>query len=209
MHTLGAVHGRTRSRPVLRLASAFANSEVIELAAGESAEANARAMAVLQRSAKPIVLSRSEQSVNEILIAAMRSAYASSGVSAQDFYSQCQAVGLETLAKMAIDALAEPALNDQVPAKETGLPLLLALALGVYDWFKSQVSDDAPANNALLAGVDLLAIYGVGFPKWTGGPLSCLTMFQRGELVCSGSQELIDQLEWQFKNELGYALSAA
>ena len=166
-------------------------------------------MAVLQRSAKAIVLSRSAQSVNEVLLTAMRAAYANAGVSAQNFYTQCEAVGLESLARIAIDDLAVPAQNTQVPNKELGLPLLLGLSVAVYDWLTSQLSDDDSANDALLAGVDLLAIYGVGFPKWTGGPLSCLSMFQRGELAYSGSQELIAQLQWQFKNELGYKLSAA
>ncbi len=209
VHQLGSAPSGTGAKPVLRLVNNFARSEVVELAAAESAESNARAMAVLQRSAKAIVLSRSAQSVNEVLLTAMRAAHANAGVSAQNFYTQCEAVGLESLARIAIDDLAVPAQNTQVPNKELGLPLLLGLSVAVYDWLTSQLSDDDSANDALLAGVDLLAIYGVGFPKWTGGPLSCLSMFQRGELEYSGSQELIAQLQWQFKNELGYKLSAA
>lgn len=209
VHQLGSAPSGTGAKPVLRLVNNFARSEVVELAAAESAESNARAMAVLQRSAKAIVLSRSAQSVNEVLLTAMRAAHANAGVSAQNFYTQCEAVGLESLARIAIDDLAVPAQNTQVPNKELGLPLLLGLSVAVYDWLTSQLSDDDSANDALLAGVDLLAIYGVGFPKWTGGPLSCLSMFQRGELAYSGSQELIAQLQWQFKNELGYKLSAA
>ncbi|MEX1667391.1 enoyl-CoA hydratase-related protein [Zhongshania guokunii] len=194
-------------KPVLRLSGTFAESEVLELAPGKSAEDTALAMAVLQRSGKPIVVSRSAKSVNEVLISAMRSAYAGAGVSAQNFYTQCEAVGLEWLAQTAIEELAEPARSLQVTDRALGLPLLLGLSLDVYAWLKNEFGDSA--NDALLAGIDLLAVYGVEFPKWTGGPLSCLTMFQRGELKYSGAQALLAQLEWRFKNELGYKLAAA
>lgn len=198
------------AKPVLRLTASFGESEVLELAAGKSTDDTALAMSVLQRSGKAIVLSRSAQSVNDVLIAGMRSAYARSGVSAQNFYTQCEAVGLEYLAQIAIDELAEPARSLQTPDQALGLPLLLNLSFDVYTWLKPQLDGHSnTVSDGLLAGIDLAAVYGVKFPKWSGGPLSCLTMFQRGELKYSGAQALLTQLEWRFKNELGYKLVAA
>ena len=199
------------AEPVLRLVQPFEQSEVLELAASGSDEADARALAVLENSGKTIVLTRTENSVNGVLAKALRDASAGSGASPEQFFAQCAALGLDRLHSLTLDH-PEGATGAVEPDKEAAYRLLLTLSLAVAEWLSKEPSVEltpgAKGVDALLAGVDLLAVYGVGFPKWTGGPLSCLTMFQRGELNCPGAAELLSRCAWRFKNEWGYHLQA-
>lgn len=196
--------------PLLRLLREFSKSEVLELVSSGDARADARAIAVLQSSAKPVVLTRSADSVNQVLIAGLREAFTESGESRETFFARCEAVGLAPLFEFALGEAPELVESNRLDKTE-GLPLLLALSTRVAVWLSGELpkEGDAKAKDALLAGVDLLAVYGVGFPKWTGGPLSCLTMFQRGELELKGSTTALSRIPFRFKNEWGYSLQAA
>jgi 3-hydroxyacyl-CoA dehydrogenase/enoyl-CoA hydratase/3-hydroxybutyryl-CoA epimerase len=193
--------------PELRYVGDLAKNQVLELASGADEKQTARAFALLQTSAKPVVLSSSgSTSVNEVLLQACRDTFAETGKTREAFELSASAVGLSGLVNMALDGARTSSTSYQYdPAyHEAGLSLLLDLSLAVYRLVVEQLSGDTDKDKVTLAGMDLLAVYGGDFPSWTGGPLSCLTMFQRLELKTEGAAEKLSPLAYTFKNELGY-----
>ena len=87
--------------------------------------------------------------------------------------------GLFTAAGLTI----APVDGDAAGARTSGLELLIAVACEAA----------ACLAEGLLAtpeDVDVLAVIGLGFPAWTGGPLSLLDMIGHGELAVSTTREL-------------------
>ena len=66
--------------------------------------------------------------------------------------------------------------------------------------------------NGRYEELDVLAVLGLGWPKWTGGPVAFLAMLQRGELPAQGlASDLLvalDGLEEPLKIKAGYSRPA-
>ncbi|AKH69064.1 enoyl-CoA hydratase/carnithine racemase [Spongiibacter sp. IMCC21906] len=191
--------------PEFRFVGDFTKSEVLELYVGTDLEKAAKAMSLAQTSGKSVVLSRSAESVNKVLLATCGAIAANSD--AQALTRAVAAVGLSKQMAEALSVDYAPTLEVQAADKQFGLDILAELSLAVATFAAAALTGDEDKDATLLAGIDLLSVYGTGFPKWSGGPLSCLTMFQRGEL--SSSKMNIADLEWTFKSPWGYKASKA
>lgn len=187
-------------KPCLRIVGDFSSAEAVELVKGKDSEATAKALALLSTSGKAVVLTDTETSVNSVLLSGIRKAWSASDMSTSRFMSLGAAVGLDKMMRHVLPCAAQLAVAESDRA--AGNMLLLLLCERVYHWIEPRLT--GKGDKDMLAGVDLLAVYGAGFPKWTGGPLSCLGMFQRGEIDCPVASDLAASLEWTFKDELGY-----
>lgn len=84
-----------------------------------------------------------------------------------------------------------------------GMTVLVEMALAAWQCLKAGAIDNAEM-------LDVLVVYGLGYPKWTGGPLSLLAMYQREELDTVQLPEELKQqiaaIDTPLKNRAGYAL---
>ncbi|MBR9909978.1 MAG: hypothetical protein GYB33_06440 [Gammaproteobacteria bacterium] len=115
--------------------------------------------------------------------------------------------GLASVELLQSMQLLDPALDTAAPrnssarARSAGLNALLEMSVAAYDCLQSGVIDDAEM-------LDVLAVYGIHFPKWTGGPIALLAMAQRAEVdVGSLREELrkkVEAIELPLKNWAAY-----
>lgn len=189
--------------PELRVVGELKRNEAFELYRGESEQAGAAALALVLKSGKPVVVTDSAVSVNGVLLDAC-ARLGKDGDSAA-LLRAAVAVGLSDtmISAMGLTPQSDVAWGEEDQA--AGIDLLAQLSLTGFEFAKSALSGDEARDVAMLAGTDLLSVYGVGFPKWTGGPLSCLTMFQRGELTSSSVDTSAADLA--FKGPLGYQVA--
>jgi hypothetical protein len=92
-----------------------------------------------------------------------------------------------------------------------GIELLIKVALAVVNYLQGEQQGTTDMESR--AGmVDLLAVVGLGFPAWTGGPISLLSMIQYSELdgfdVPSDLAALVNDLPVQLKSAAGYMFTA-
>lgn len=86
-------------------------------------------------------------------------------------------VELDSSLKLIDNSLTLPTVQDVVEVDPAaGLNVLAEMALVAYGC----LIDGAINDPEML---DVLMVYGLGFPKWTGGAISFLTMLQRGEIA--------------------------
>jgi hypothetical protein len=82
--------------------------------------------------------------------------------------------------------------------KATGLDMLGTVAMAALR-----------CCNSRFEALDVLAVFGLGWPKWTGGPIAYLAMLQREEVPADGlSAALVAALatlEQPLKNKASYA----
>lgn len=191
------------AKPELRVVGDLKKNEVLELYSGSDQQAAASALALVLAAGKPVVVSESAISVNGLLLSACKKV--ASGKDQAALLRAAVAVGLGSVM---IDAMGLAKKGEVVwdeADKAAGTDLLAQLSLEVYRFAEARLSGDEGRDVAMLAGIDLLSVYGVGFPKWTGGPLSCLTMFQRGELSSAAIE--LGGVEFVFKGALGYQVA--
>ena len=158
----------------LRVVDDFERSEFAEIA-GVDDDAIARALSVANRLRMTPVVTRAETAgPSQRLLDATRTHAArhlgtpiarAAVAHALDLGGLLQRAGLE------VAALAPYTDVDRV----YGLELLTAVALEA-----ARVLDEGALASA--EEVDVLAVVGLGFPAWSGGPLSYLDMLRRGEL---------------------------
>jgi 3-hydroxyacyl-CoA dehydrogenase / enoyl-CoA hydratase / 3-hydroxybutyryl-CoA epimerase len=119
------------------------------------------------------------------------------------FASAVTAVGLEDMASLLDPRFTADTSRPATAAdRAAGLTLLTELSLEALD--------------ALVSGrieqpelLDVLTVYGIHFPRWTGGPVSFLAMLQRGECETVGLnqrlQRRIEQIGHALKEKSSYA----
>jgi 3-hydroxyacyl-CoA dehydrogenase/enoyl-CoA hydratase/3-hydroxybutyryl-CoA epimerase len=159
----------------LRIAEAFEVADFAEIA-GPAAEARARALAIAQRlRMTPVVTTVSGAEPAQRLLQATSIAARQHAASPSARAALAHALDLEALftrAGLEVGELAGYTDVDRV----YGLTLLTAVAMEA-----ARLLDEGVLATA--AEVDVLAVVGLGFPAWSGGPLSYLDMLRRGELA--------------------------
>lgn len=159
----------------VRYAGAFDRCEAVEVAA-EPGEAAARVLAVVNRlRLVPVAAGAARPGPTERLLGAVRAWNAAGDIDAAARARFAVALDLGRLfANAGLETA--PSAGEPDPAdREQGLALLAAVA--------------AEAAACLAEGVlgsvedgDVLAVVGLGFPAWTGGPLSFADGVARGEI---------------------------
>ncbi|MBK8958979.1 MAG: enoyl-CoA hydratase/isomerase family protein [Proteobacteria bacterium] len=159
----------------LRLAAPFEHADGVEIA-GSDAAATAVALGIAQRlRMTPVVTTAATPGAVHTLQEAVR-AYAAQHIgSASARAAAAHALDLEALfvrAGLEVAALAGYTDVDRV----YGLKLLTTVALEA-----ARLLDEGVF--ACAEDADVLAVFALGFPAWSGGPLSYLDMLRRGELA--------------------------
>ncbi|MFT6550954.1 MAG: 3-hydroxyacyl-CoA dehydrogenase/enoyl-CoA hydratase/3-hydroxybutyryl-CoA epimerase [Zhongshania marina] len=102
--------------------------------------------------------------------------------------------------------------NTGVEDRSHGLNMLAVVGLAALKALEARFADSLSSHVDAIEGADLLAIYALNYPKWTGGPLSFLAMLQRKEidpaLLSDELQSAVANLQWRLKDERGYCALA-
>ena len=158
----------------LRMVDDFERAEFAEIAATTHAAA-ARALSIANRlRMTPVVTSANDCGPAQRLLAATRDYAEQHIASATARAAAAHALDLQMLFSRAELEVGKLAGYTDVD-RECGLMLLTAVALEA-----ARLLDEGVLANA--EEVDVLAVVGLGFPAWSGGPLAYLDMLRRGEL---------------------------
>jgi hypothetical protein len=158
----------------LRVVDDFERCEFAEVA-GANNDATARALSIANRlRLTPVVATFAAPGAARRLVEATRREAAQRATNSGARAALAHALDLEVLlvrAGLEVAALAGYTDGDRIEA----FALLTAVALEAARLLDENVIASAEE-------VDVLAVVGLGFPAWSGGPLSYLDMLRRGEL---------------------------
>ncbi|MCK9504204.1 MAG: enoyl-CoA hydratase-related protein [Porticoccaceae bacterium] len=135
-----------------------------------------------------------------LILAAVRQAVASSGKSQDEIARAAKAVDADSLfgAAGGSPAAGEVSAQDRI----VGLNLLGTSAIHIWKHCAGRYEE-----------MDVLAVLGAAWPKWTGGPIAYLAMHQRNELSAYGSfpelSAALAEIDHELKIKASYNVTAA
>lgn len=122
---------------------------------------------------------KSDRGILGRLVIALKSFIRSSGKSKLELTAAASAVGLDDIYRLVNKSDASDRVEiDSSDAYCLGINMLAAMSFAAFSCLECGDIDDA-------AMLDVLAVYGLHFPEWTGGPISFLAMMQRKEINIS------------------------
>ena len=196
----------------LRYAGALAKCDAVELIANAATSKKALAQAVnfVSRLGLMPIVSKSGASVGELLAGSVMNTLTSYGLSSDAIVKLGAEIDADSLLSVASSgaSLGQKDVSDKDELRRVGIDVLIQGALSVYKLLQEE-SNDCSSQAAERAGmVDLLANSGLGFPAWTGGPISLLSMVQYQELEGFEPSEeavaLVKEIPVQLKSAAGY-----
>lgn len=159
----------------LRYTGMLGQSEAIELA-GKPHEMAARAVTLVKAMDKVPVWVNGHPSVIKRLLDALSKFIINSPHSSDEIVAAAEAVELLPAIRMVDASLPSlKAVARKEDSRTLGLNMMAAMALESWSCVEESVVDR-------LESLDVLAVYALQFPKWTGGPIAYLAMLQRNEI---------------------------
>lgn len=187
-------------------------SEFVELVGPAADKTKAAAVSLLATLGISAVVVDGESGSLRTMASALSAYVSKTGLNAEQLSRAASSVELgAALTAMGIDVDSHTS-GTGVEDRSHGLNMLVVVALAALNSLEARFTGSLASNVDAIEGVDLLAIYALSYPKWTGGPLSLLAMLQRKEidpeLLNDELQTAVAAVQWRLKDERGYCAVA-
>lgn len=184
----------------IRYCGTFKRTAAVEVFAG--ADLLAKTVALMQAAQKiPVIVNRPEGVLSPILTH-LQQQFCEGGDAS--LLAAAQRVELDAAVRLVAPQAEFGPFTASESALAQGLNLLTELALIAFAQLQTGVISDPQA-------LDVLMVYGLHFPEWTGGPIAFLAMAQRREfdveLLAPHLQAAIAAIDYDLKQQAAYVLS--